>query len=147
MELTEKQKKGLKLTLERYKNKEKYVVISGYAGTGKSTLVKFIISALSQEEGIDPEKEVIYTSFTGKATQVLQKKGNQNVSTLHKLLWDWKPRANGTFYRTPVTSLAPYKIVVVDEVSMVPTEIMQMLFKHKVFIICLRRSRSIATSK
>ena len=35
---------------------------------GKSTLVKFIISALEQQYDIDPEKDVVYTSFTGKAT-------------------------------------------------------------------------------
>lgn len=33
MELTEKQKIGLEIAIERFKNKEKYTVISGYAGT------------------------------------------------------------------------------------------------------------------
>ncbi len=47
MELTAKQEQGLKIALERYKAHEKYTVISGYAGTGKSTLVRFIIDALS----------------------------------------------------------------------------------------------------
>ena len=70
-------------------------------GTGKSTLVKFIIAAL-HEFGIDPEEDVVYTSFTGKATQVLQKKGNKNVSTLHKLLFESIPRPDGTFFRRPV---------------------------------------------
>lgn len=46
MILTRKQEEGLKIALERYKNNEKYTVISGYAGTGKSTLVRFIINAL-----------------------------------------------------------------------------------------------------
>jgi type IV secretory pathway VirB4 component len=46
MELTKKQSDGLKIALERYRNGEKYTVISGYAGTGKSTLIKFIISAM-----------------------------------------------------------------------------------------------------
>ena len=146
MELTEKQLQGLNLTLERFRNKQKYVVISGYAGTGKSTLVKFIIAALG-EYGIDPDADVIYTSFTRKATQVLQKKGNKNVSTLHKLLYKWRPLSNGKFRRIPYTSLEPYKVVVVDEVSMVPKELMQLLFTHNVFIICLRRSRSITASR
>ena len=67
-------------------------------GTGKSTLVKFIISSLPE---IDPNEDVIYTSFTGKATQVLQKKGNKNVSTLHKLLFESIPKPDGTFFRKP----------------------------------------------
>ena len=46
MLLTKKQEEGLKIILERHKNNEKYTVISGYAGTGKSTLVKFAIEAL-----------------------------------------------------------------------------------------------------
>ena len=34
MELTKKQKTGLDLAVEKYKNKEKFIVISGYAGSG-----------------------------------------------------------------------------------------------------------------
>ena len=112
-------------------------------GTGKSTLVKFIISVLPD---IKPDQDVIYTSFTGKATQVLQKKGNKNVSTLHKLLFESIPKADGTFYRKP-REFIPYKIVVVDECSMVPKELLQRLIKYPVYIICLRRSRSIAAYK
>ena len=35
MELNEKQKQGLDIAINRYKNKERYTVISGYAGTRK----------------------------------------------------------------------------------------------------------------
>ena len=57
MQLTAKQEQGLKIAIERFKSKEKFTVIGGYAGTGKSTLVKFIINAL-QQYGIDPEADV-----------------------------------------------------------------------------------------
>ena len=135
MELTKKQEEGLRIAIERYKNKEKYTIISGFAGTGKSTLVSFIISALKQY-GVT-EEEVVFTSFTGKATQVLQKKGNKNVSTLHKLLYDFFPKKEGGFIRKPKPNLEPYKVVVVDECSMVPKELLQTLAKHKIYIICL----------
>ena len=98
MELTKRQSEGLNIALQRYKNKEKYTVISGYAGTGKSTLVKFIIAALGSC-GIDPDVDVCYAAFTGKAAQVLMKKGNLNVSTLHKLLFEHIPKPNGGFFR------------------------------------------------
>ena len=49
MELTEKQKVGLDTALFRYNHGLGYTVISGYAGTGKSTLVKFIVSALQHK--------------------------------------------------------------------------------------------------
>ena len=133
MELNDKQKQGLDIAIERFKCHEKYTVISGYAGTGKSTLVKFIISALPD---IDPVKDVVYTSFTGKATQVLQKKGNKNVSTLHRLLFESIPKPDGTFYRKPV-EIVPYKIVIVDECSMVPKNLLQQLAKYDTHIICL----------
>ena len=114
-------------------------------GTGKSTLVKFIITALAKD-GIDSDKDVVYTSFTGKATQVLQKKGNKNVSTLHKLLFEHYPKADGTFFRKPVLSI-PFKIVIVDECSMVPADLLKRLAHYKVHIICLRRPRSITTDR
>lgn len=82
------------------------------------------------------EKDVVYTSFTGKACQVLQKKGNKNVSTLHKLLYESIPRPDGSFFRKKVDYI-PYKIVVVDEVSMAPKELMDLLFSFPIYVICL----------
>lgn len=135
MELTEKQKEGLDIALKRYRDKERYTVISGYAGTGKSTLVRFIIAALAQY-GIDPDTDVCFSAFTGKATQVLAKKGNKNVSTLHKLLYDSFPRPDGTFMRKPKIDLG-YHVVVVDEVSMAPKTLMDLLLTHHCYVICL----------
>ena len=43
MVLTKKQEEGLKIAVERYNNGEPWTCIAGYAGTGKSTLVKFIV--------------------------------------------------------------------------------------------------------
>lgn len=63
-------------------------------------------------------------------------KGNDNVQTLHRLLYDHKPLPAGGFMRIKKT-LLEYDIVVVDEVSMVPKEMIDLLFKHKVYVICL----------
>ena len=134
MELNEKQKNGLTLALQRYKNKEKYTVIAGYAGAGKSTLVRFIIEEL-KTYGVQ-ETDVCFACFTGKAAQVLLKKGNKNVITLHKLLYKSIPKESGGFVRIP-NPFIPYKIVVVDEVSMAPKTLMDLLFKHDVYVICL----------
>ena len=131
MILTKKQEEGLKIAVERFKNKEKYTCISGYAGSGKSTLVRFIIQALNVAE-----EDVCYATFTGKAAQVLLKKGNKNVRTLHKLLYQSFPRPDGSFYRKPVSDV-PYRIVVVDEVSMAPKELMKLLFSYRCHVICL----------
>ena len=135
MILTNKQQEALKIAIEKFKNKDRFVVISGYAGSGKTTLVKFIISALDQYD-IDPEEDVCFATFTGKAAQVLLKKGNKNVSTLHKLLYESIPKPDGTFFRKKKEFIG-YKIIVVDEVSMAPKELMDLLFSHSVFVICL----------
>lgn len=133
MILTKKQEQGLKTCIEKYINGEKYCVISGYAGAGKSTLVKFIVQNLP---GINPEDDVVYACYTGKAAQVLLKKGNKNVITLHKLLYESIPKPDGTFFRRPKPFI-DYKIVIVDEVSMAPKQLMELLFTHNVFIIAL----------
>ena len=135
MVLTNKQFKGLQLALQKYRNNEKYVIIAGYAGTGKSTLVNFIIQTLA-DDGIKIDEDVCFCSFTGKAAQVLLKKGNKNVTTLHKLLYESIPKSDGTFYRRIKPEIG-YKVVVVDEVSMAPRNLMELLFRHDVFIIAL----------
>lgn len=131
MELTTKQLQGLEIAIQRYKASEKYTCISGYAGSGKSTLVKFLVAAL----GI-PEENIVYACFTGKACNVLQQKGCKNVSTLHRLLYEFRPRSDGTFFRLPKTELE-YELVIVDEVSMASKELIQQLFKHRVYVVCL----------
>ena len=131
MELTEKQEKGLETILTRYNLGLKYTTISGYAGTGKSTLVKFAIAALGVRED-----RVAYATFTGKAAEVLRKKGNTGACTLHKLLYDHFPKPGGGFIRKPKTSL-DYDVVVVDEVSMAPKSMIDMLLSHRVYVIFL----------
>ena len=131
MELTKKQEEGLKIAVKRHRENKKYTVIAGYAGTGKSTLVKFIIEALDVEKS-----KVCYATFTGKAAEVLRKKGNDNACTLHRLLYDHVPRPGGGFFRKPKARL-DYDIVVIDEVSMAPKQMMDLLFTHNVYVICL----------
>ena len=131
MQLTKKQTEGLLTAIDRYNARKKYTVISGYAGSGKSTLVRFIIDALDVDEN-----NVCYCAFTGKAAEVLRKKGNKNVCTLHKLLYEHIPKPTGGFFRKPKLRI-DYKVVVVDEVSMAPKTLIDLLFSHNVYIICL----------
>lgn len=129
MILTNEQEQALKTIIAKYKNHEKYVTVCGYAGVGKSTLVKFAIEALDVAED-----KVAYACFCGKAAEVLRKKGNKNAMTLHKLLYDSIPRKGGGFFRKPKIKLE-YDIVVVDEISLAPKSMLDMLLKHKVFCI------------
>lgn len=134
MELNEGQKKALEIATQRYLKGEKYTVIAGPAGSGKSSTVRAIIENL-KNYGIK-EEFVVFTSFTGKATQVLQRKGNMNVSTLHKLLYKSYPKKDGSYVHEPVTAI-PYKLVIVDEVSMVPSSMSNLLLNYDVHVIFL----------
>lgn len=124
MTLSEKQEQGLKILLDRYNKGEQYSVLSGYAGAGKSTLIKFIVQAL----GFTDDK-VGYATPTGKAAQVLNNLGHSQATTIHRLLYDWRPQANGKFYR--IRKMVLPKLVIVDEVSMIPIEFITELLTHK----------------
>ena len=130
MILTNKQEQGLKEAVARYKSKEAWTCISGYAGSGKTTLIKFIIEAL----GLNPEEDVAYIAFTGKAAQVLRQKGCPNAMTAHRLLYYSKPTPSGKFIFTPRPDI-PYKVVVVDEVSMLSDELWNLLLSHNVYVL------------
>jgi exodeoxyribonuclease-5 len=60
---------------------QKVFRVFGYAGTGKSTIVKHAIAELGLNEG-----EVLYAAFTGKATLVMTRKGTK-ASTIHSLIY------------------------------------------------------------
>lgn len=131
MILNKQQEEGLKIAVDRYRKKEPYTCISGYAGSGKSTLIKFIIDALN----IDPDL-VGYCAFTGKAANVLKQKGCKNATTAHKLLYYSKSLPNGKFIFTKRKRLEnDYSIIVVDEVSMLPKELWELLLTHKIYVL------------
>lgn len=133
MILTNKQEEGLKVAVARFRAHEPWTCISGYAGSGKSTLVKFIIAALDI-----PEDEVCYVAYTGKAATVLKQKGCTNAMTAHKLLYWSSPTATGKFIFKPRTKLENhYQVIVVDEISMLPKSMWDLLLAHKIYILAL----------
>ena len=75
-------------------------------------------------------------AYTGKASQVLKEKGNPNPTTLHKLLYKSVPKRDGGYRFIPKDEI-DYSLVVVDEVSMVPGSIWNLLLSHDVHVIAL----------
>ena len=64
-------------------------------------------------------------------------KGNKNAMTLHKLLYESIPRPDGSFLRRPKSTIE-FPIVIVDEVSMAPKDMIDLLFSHYgIYVICL----------
>lgn len=133
MELTLKQEEGLKIAVSRYRDHEPWTCLAGYAGTGKSTLVSFIIDALNINR-----EYVAYVAYTGKASLVLRDKGCPNATTAHKLLYNSYPRKDGTYVHVPKNPLdKDYQLIVVDEVSMLPKDIWELLLSHRIPVIAL----------
>ena len=56
--------------------------------------------------------------------------------TLHKLLYTSIPKPNGGFFRK-IKEALEYSIIVVDEVSMVPKTMIDILLKFPVYVIFL----------
>ena len=133
MILTDKQEKGLRLAISRYKNKEPFTVIAGFAGSGKSTLVQFIIQELHI-----PESKIAYVAYTGRAALILKNKGCPGATTAHKLLYHTTELPDGTFEHTPKDKPdKSLKLIVVDEVSMLEKEQWGILMKWGIHVICL----------
>lgn len=134
MQLTTKQMQGLRIAVARYKAHEPYTCIAGYAGSGKSTLVRFIISALDL-----PDDAVSYVAFTGKAAKVLQQKGCPNAMTAHKLLYYSEQKPSGKFVFKPRKKLEnpDLRVIVVDEISMLPKDMWELLLTHRIYALAL----------
>lgn len=116
MELTDKQKEAIEIAYSNF-IKGKDTIIAGYAGTGKSTLVKELILKIKQKQGLY-DREITYAAYTGKAAQVLTNKDCPAV-TLHKLLYNAKFQKDGTVSFELKDEL-DYRLIVIDECSMVP---------------------------
>lgn len=68
---------------------------------------------------------------------VLKEKGCQNSMTAHKLLYQSYPRGDGTYFHKIKRPIEPYKLIVVDEVSMLPKEMWDLLLSHGIHVIAL----------
>lgn len=130
--LTLEQENAIKIVKEKIKCGQKIITIAGYAGTGKTTLVNYIIEALGYLT-----EEVAFASFTGKASLVLQQKGLP-ATTLHALLYSSFRNSDGSFSHVIKRELdALYKLIVIDEISMTPMELLRVAMIHEIPIIAL----------
>lgn len=148
MKLNEQQAQAIEALRKWWYNGNKQVFqISGAAGTGKTTLIRYLINEIKLEHD-----EVLFTAFVGKATLAMTRNG-LNAKTLHSAICYCKDepvldeKGNVvTEYNRRVTKrvftrrrkIDPrIRLIVVDEGSMVPAKMADWLLKFKVPIIVL----------
>lgn len=86
---------------------------------------------------LDPN-EVRYVAYTGKAANVLKNKGCPGATTAHKLIYHAKLMSNGKYFFTPKKTFEmerEIKVVVVDEVSMLPKKMWDLLCGYDFYIL------------
>lgn len=111
IEITKEQKDAIKGVLKDLKNKQ-YVTLSGYAGTGKSTLIKVLKHKL---------RNFALGAYTGKAANVLRQKGMIDARTIHNLIYyPIKDEEETIWLRSPDIEFDGF---IIDEASMVSKEI------------------------
>jgi exodeoxyribonuclease-5 len=123
--------KGVKQWLADPNGKQVFRLF-GYAGTGKTTLAKELAKSV--------KGTVLYATFTGKAALVLRKKGCDDASTIHSLIYKVEVNertGDAEFELNPESSLATAKLLVVDEVSMVGEELAQDLLSFGTRVLVL----------
>lgn len=93
--------------------------LGGYAGTGKTTVIKSILDSFNQDY-----KTVSIAAFTGKAVNVLQRKGLSSAQTLHSMMYDVIDMGNGVidFEKKVRLDIRP-KLIIIDEASMISVDL------------------------
>jgi len=120
------------------------MVISGSAGSGKTTLMKYLLEVLRSQKSLyklllnsADELSVYLTSTTHKAAKVLRTITREEVSTVHSLL-GIRPYRNyktgvETFKRSKDSRVIERALVIIDEASMINEDLLDIIRKstHK----------------
>ena len=107
---------GLKKFIFTVNTKDLFI-ISGYAGTGKSSLIGAIVKSL---------EEIDYSTCllapTGRATKVLAEFSNKKSSTIHRKIYHHTKNKNGSFSTKLSINKSQNTLFIIDESSMIPDQ-------------------------
>lgn len=118
---------------------ETVFVLSGYSGTGKTTLIKYLIESLPNYMKVAklllpklPDYELTLTATTNKAAEAMSQITGTPTATIHSFLG----LRVQTDYSTGVTTLIPKNserkegyLLFIDEASYVDSQLLQLIFK------------------
>lgn len=120
IELSEKQKEAIEAV-----NDNNVCIITGGPGTGKTTIIKFIIEIYK-----NAGRKVVLCAPTGRAAKRMTEATGEEASTIHRLLEIGKIEESQSVLDVE-KQIAPIDadIIIIDEVSMVDTALMNYILK------------------
>ena len=89
-------------------------ILRGYAGTGKTTLVKALVKTLPMIG-----MKYVLMAPTGRAAKVLSSYTGQNASTIHRRIYQAKAFPDGSIRITRAENKSKNTLFIVDEASMI----------------------------
>ena len=96
-----------------YDKKKAGLVIKGYAGTGKTTIISSLVKACDEKK-----MKIVLLAPTGRAAKVMSNYSQKSSSTIHRHIYNVRQKKDGYFF-----SLAKNKsrntLFVIDEASMI----------------------------
>lgn len=138
IKLSEYQEKALELVDEFMKSNRKHMVIGGIAGSGKSSIIPFILKKYNDSNDwfFHETNKVECCAYTGKAVMVLKRKGIVDARTLHSFLYYskiTKDKDTGESIVSYEEKHSDYfhgtELLIVDEASMVTREMFNLINK------------------
>jgi ATP-dependent exoDNAse (exonuclease V) alpha subunit len=104
-------------------------VVSGSAGTGKTTAIKAIIKAIEFTSG--QTESICLLAPTGKAADRIRQKTNKEAQTIHSFLTknNWLNFNNWTLKQSGGKKSDEYTTYIIDESSMIDLHLMAGLFR------------------
>jgi ATP-dependent exoDNAse (exonuclease V) alpha subunit len=114
----------------RERDRDQLFRLFGYAGTGKTELAREIGYSRSG---------VHFAAFTGKAAHVLQQRGCEPVSTIHKLIYntEYIPGTGWYRYLKEPDELGAIGLFIIDECSMVDEDLARDLMSFDIPILVI----------
>ena len=119
IQLSEKQKEAIELV-----NDNNVCVITGGPGTGKTTIIKNIIDIYKTKK-----LKVILCAPTGRAAKRMKEATNEDAKTIHRLLEIGKIEEDRNSMVEYDVAPIDADVIIIDEMSMVDTYIMNYLVK------------------